>query len=89
MDVRIPPLKIKILLESNPPKSRILVGRLAVSRRRRPPRRPPRSHGTPSETAPPVPVAQGRQEGRRREGEPRSLSLSLPLSLSLSLSLWA
>ena len=30
MDMRIPPLKIKILLESNPPKSRILVRRLAV-----------------------------------------------------------
>ena len=30
MDIRIPPLKIKILLESNLPKSRILVGRLAV-----------------------------------------------------------
>ena len=30
MDMRIPPLKIKILLESNPLKSRILVQRLAV-----------------------------------------------------------
>ena len=30
MDIRIPPLKIKILLESNPLKSRILVRRLAV-----------------------------------------------------------
>ena len=30
MDVRIPTLKIKILLESNPLKSRILVQRLAV-----------------------------------------------------------
>ena len=28
--MRIPPLNIKILLESNPLKSRILVGRLAV-----------------------------------------------------------
>ena len=36
MNIRIPPLWIKILLESNPPKSRILVRRLAVrgSRRR-------------------------------------------------------
>ena len=32
MDPRIPPRKVKILLESNPPKSRILVGRLAVNR---------------------------------------------------------
>ena len=30
MDVRIPPLKVKTLLESNPVKSRILVGGLAV-----------------------------------------------------------
>ena len=30
MDVRIPPLDINIMLESNPPKSRILVWRLAV-----------------------------------------------------------
>ena len=30
MDMRIPPLKIKILLGSNPLKSRILVRRLAV-----------------------------------------------------------
>ena len=30
MDMRIPPLKIKILLESNPLKPRILVRRLAV-----------------------------------------------------------
>ena len=30
MDMRIPPLKIKIMLESNPLKSRILVQRLAV-----------------------------------------------------------
>ena len=30
MDMTIPPLKIKILLESNPPKSRILVRILAV-----------------------------------------------------------
>ena len=30
MDMRIPPLKLKILLESNPLKSRILVERLAV-----------------------------------------------------------
>ena len=30
MDMRIPPLKIKILLESNPLKSRILVQRSAV-----------------------------------------------------------
>ena len=30
MDMRIPPLKIKILLESNPPKSRISVQRLDV-----------------------------------------------------------
>ena len=30
MDMRIPPLRIKILLESNPPKSRILVGKLGV-----------------------------------------------------------
>ena len=30
MDMRIPPLKIKILLESDPPKSIILVRRLAV-----------------------------------------------------------
>ena len=28
--MRIPPLKMKILLEQNPPESRILVGRLAV-----------------------------------------------------------
>ena len=32
MDMRIPPLKIKILLESNPLKSRILVRRLAVTK---------------------------------------------------------
>ena len=32
MDMRIPPLKIKIMLESNPLKSRILVRRLAVSK---------------------------------------------------------
>ena len=30
MDVRTPPLKIKILLESNPPQSRILLRKLAV-----------------------------------------------------------
>ena len=30
MDVRIPPLEVKILLESNPLESRILVRRLAV-----------------------------------------------------------
>ena len=30
MDIRIPPLKTKIMLESNPLKSRILVRRLAV-----------------------------------------------------------
>ena len=30
-DMRIPPLRIKILLESNPPKSGILVRRFAVS----------------------------------------------------------
>ena len=30
MDMRIPPLTRKILLESNPPKSRILVRRLSV-----------------------------------------------------------
>ena len=30
MDMRIPPLKVEIMLESNPPKSRILVRRLAV-----------------------------------------------------------
>ena len=30
MNMRIPPLNIKILLESNPPKSRILVRRLAT-----------------------------------------------------------
>ena len=30
MDMRIPHLNIKILLESNPPKSRILARRLAV-----------------------------------------------------------
>ena len=29
MDMRIPPLRVKIMLESNPLKSRILVGRLA------------------------------------------------------------
>ena len=33
MDIRIPPLKIKILFESNPLKSRILERRLAVSPR--------------------------------------------------------
>ena len=32
MGVGIPPLKIKILLESNPPKSRISVRRMAVAR---------------------------------------------------------
>ena len=31
MDMKIPPLKFEILLESNPLKSRILVRRLAVS----------------------------------------------------------
>ena len=31
MDMRIPPLEIKTLLESDPPKSRILAGRLAAS----------------------------------------------------------
>ena len=31
MDVRIPPLQIKIMLESDPPKSTMLVGRLGVS----------------------------------------------------------
>ena len=31
MDMRIPPLEFKILLESCPPKSRILVRRLAVA----------------------------------------------------------
>ena len=30
MDIRMPPLDFKILLESSPPKSRILVRRLAV-----------------------------------------------------------
>ena len=30
MDMRTPPLKIKIMLESNPLKSEILVGRLGV-----------------------------------------------------------
>ena len=29
-DMRFPPLQVKILLQSNPPKSRILVRRLAV-----------------------------------------------------------
>ena len=33
MDMSIPPLKIKIMLESNPPKSRILVQRLSVGAR--------------------------------------------------------
>ena len=32
MDMRIPPLKLEILLGSNPPKSRIVVRRLAVER---------------------------------------------------------
>ena len=32
LDMRIPPLKIKIMLESNPPKSRILVRRLTAPR---------------------------------------------------------
>ena len=32
MDMRIPPFNIKIMLESNPPKSRILVRRLAVAK---------------------------------------------------------
>ena len=32
MDMRIPTLKVKILLESNPPKSRILARRLALVR---------------------------------------------------------
>ena len=32
MDMRIPPLELKILIESSPPKSRILVRRLAVFR---------------------------------------------------------
>ena len=31
MDVRIPPLRIKIVLESNPLKSTMLVGRLAAA----------------------------------------------------------
>ena len=31
MDMRIPPLKLKIMLESNPLKSRILIQRLAVA----------------------------------------------------------
>ena len=35
MDMRLPPLKIKIPLESNPPKSRILVRRLAHTHRGR------------------------------------------------------
>ena len=35
MDMRIPPLRIKILLESNPLKSIILVRRLAVAEERR------------------------------------------------------
>ena len=30
MDMRTPPLYIKIMLESNPPKSTMLVGRLGV-----------------------------------------------------------
>ena len=38
MDMRIPPLKIKIMLESNPLKSRIVVRRLAVLA--------PSAHGT-------------------------------------------
>ena len=33
MDMRIPPLRIKIMLESNPLKSTMLVGRLGVSER--------------------------------------------------------
>ena len=32
MDIRIPPLRMKIMLESNPPKSRMFVRRLAASR---------------------------------------------------------
>ena len=31
MDMIIPPLRVKIMLESNPPKSKMLVGRLAVT----------------------------------------------------------
>ena len=31
MDIEIPPLEIKIMCASNPPKSRVLVQRLAVS----------------------------------------------------------
>ena len=34
MDMRMPPLKIKILLESNPLKSRIVARRLAVGQGR-------------------------------------------------------
>ena len=33
MDMRIPPLELKVLLESSPPKSRIVVRRLAVPTR--------------------------------------------------------
>ena len=36
MDMRVPPLKIKIMLESNPLNSRILVRRLAVQARMHP-----------------------------------------------------
>ena len=36
-DVRIPPLRIKIMLESNPLKSAVLVGRLGIRPFRRPP----------------------------------------------------
>ena len=39
MDVRIPPLEIKIMLESNPLKSTMLVGRLAGPLREDPPSR--------------------------------------------------
>ena len=62
MDIRIPPRKLKITLESNPLKSRIVVGRLAVSRvgfasyqaSATPPRAPPAMPTPSAEPAPPL-----------------------------------
>ena len=62
MGLGIPPLKIKLLLESNPPKSRILVRRLAVRYRGAPHRGRGGSHASRRQAArPELPAAAGRK----------------------------
>ena len=75
MDMRIPPLKIKIMLEPNPPKPRIFVRRLAVCLRLACERWlvPVRSEGA-RRAPPPMAQANGPHRGRRRAARPPSSS---------------